>query len=177
MSSRKEELENLKISQVITLLTNMMKKDEMTSINNDLLSVNIEQYHSALNQGAIPTKAEFSHLLNRAMDYTRADPDISEQDDLLGTAKDLLTLELLPCSPKRKAKTRLTSIKVFQIELLGSQRRAFHHVDVRAEKWQQEIMTKYNAIENTTIFPQGALPAGSKGKPKKKKKKYKMEEK
>jgi len=167
MSSKKEELENIKISQVIALLNNIMKHDENTSINNDLLSVMLEQYNAALSQGKIPTRAEFSHLLNRAMDYTRADPNIIENDELLQTGQDILTLELLPCSPKRRAKTRLTSTKVFQIALLGSQRRAFHHMDARAERWQQEIMTNYNVIENTTVFPSGSPPQLTNNKKKK----------
>ena len=155
MSQKREMLDEQKTLAAITLINNVKKDEKDNSIKNDLVACNLEEFITRLYNGQNTAKAEFTHLLNRCMDYTRADPhaDPGVVDELKNVAEFIYRILRLPYGGKEKVDTIISALRLFQEKLIGAQRRHFHHKEKLNETWTQQILSNYNIIEPTTIYP------------------------
>lgn len=164
MSSNKDMLENQKVVNVVKLLNNFYKDSDTVSVKNDLLAANLELHITKLTVGDVTSRVEFIHLLSQAMDYTRADPDITkvEKDRLLKIGELIIRILKLPYIGPEKVNTIIAALRVFQEKLLGSQRRSFSKYFTLWEFWVEKILSNYSVIDDVTVFPAPKKGRGSK---------------
>lgn len=164
MPQDKFELETQQNLAVVNLVNNVFADKDRNSEANDILALELNAFIGKLLSGDWSSRVEFAHLLNRAMELTKNDPQAApgEFDELLQVSELINdTLKF----PYLDVDFFIVLLQTFEGALLGSQRRHFSFIARFHSDVITEILKNYRVVKPHTATPPSFKSSQESSKP------------